>query len=300
MSIIEPKQFSENKKKYKRFFAFGCSFTKYHWPTWANILHFDIPDSQYYNFGKAGGGNSYIYAQFIAANQKYKFNEDDLIAILWSTHGREDRYLNNGWMCPGNIWTQTVYSDEYVKEYADIKGYLVRDLATFQGSKYIFQQWKCDVLNMYSVPVNYDRKYFTHEFNCDGLFSLYDELISEMKDTLHDTVSNGHGGWVSGHKYIWPGIKTKDPSNMFGDYHPNPAQYLKFLLNKGFDISEQTQKDVDTYCQELFTLNHRELIVNWCEGIYQKRHPGYSFSQQQGVLLKSLDPVEKTINKFPI
>ena len=36
-------------QKYNRFFSFGCSFTQYHWPTWANVIgmHFDYDN--FYN-----------------------------------------------------------------------------------------------------------------------------------------------------------------------------------------------------------------------------------------------------------
>lgn len=295
MAIIQPENF--NKKKYKRFFAFGCSFTTYHWPTWANILHFELPDSQYHNFGRAGAGNFFIYAQIVAANQKYKFTKDDLVTVLWSTHGREDRFINNAWVTPGNLWTQSVYDENYVKNYCDIKGLLVRDLALFQGAKIMFQHFECDVLNMYSVPIDYDNKYFDEDSDPTELFRLYSDTIADMTKTLHDSSSDGHGGWVSGHWYIYPGLTNNNhPEHYFGDYHPNPKGYLKFLINKGFNISEQTKKDVEKYCEELFALNHRDLIAEWGKGIYAIRHPGYVYNDY-GVVLK---PLQNSSGKFPI
>jgi hypothetical protein len=41
--------------KYKRFFAFGRSFTDYLWPTWADIIGREIP--YYENWGHGAAGN---------------------------------------------------------------------------------------------------------------------------------------------------------------------------------------------------------------------------------------------------
>ena len=46
-----------NWEKYKRVFAFGCSFTHYSYPTWANLIAYQNTDAEFYNFGKAGMGN---------------------------------------------------------------------------------------------------------------------------------------------------------------------------------------------------------------------------------------------------
>ena len=45
--------------KYKRVFAFGCSFTNYIYPTWADLIMHEMPSAECYNFGKAGGGQNH-------------------------------------------------------------------------------------------------------------------------------------------------------------------------------------------------------------------------------------------------
>ena len=47
----------------KRLFAFGCSFTGYGWPTWADIIgqSFDY----YENWGKSGIGNYLISSRVV-------------------------------------------------------------------------------------------------------------------------------------------------------------------------------------------------------------------------------------------
>ena len=44
--------------KNQRLFTFGCSLTRYHYPTWANIGGKNFTEFQ--NWGAPGGGNNFI------------------------------------------------------------------------------------------------------------------------------------------------------------------------------------------------------------------------------------------------
>ena len=76
-----------NFSKYKRFFAFGCSFTDYKWPMWPEILSHSVPN--YYNFGCAGSDNRLIYLRILEADCLYNFNEEDLIIVMWTNPWRD-------------------------------------------------------------------------------------------------------------------------------------------------------------------------------------------------------------------
>ena len=39
-------------------YTFGCSFTKYVWPTWADLLLSQVDGE---NWGMCGGGNKFIF-----------------------------------------------------------------------------------------------------------------------------------------------------------------------------------------------------------------------------------------------
>lgn len=51
-----------------RLFAFGCSFTHYKWPTWADIVARDF--KVYENWGRGGAGNFYPYSALIECHTK--------------------------------------------------------------------------------------------------------------------------------------------------------------------------------------------------------------------------------------
>ena len=101
-------------KKPKRLFTFGCSFTKFYYPTWANIIAHDL-EIPLYNYGKPGAGNQYIFNTIMQADTIYNFNKDDLIMVCWSSISREDRYKDGNWMVAGNIYTKLRYDSAYIK-----------------------------------------------------------------------------------------------------------------------------------------------------------------------------------------
>ena len=55
----------------KRLFTFGCSFTKWSWPTWNDYIGLSF--DEYYNFALGGADNKNILYKFLQADKKYKF-----------------------------------------------------------------------------------------------------------------------------------------------------------------------------------------------------------------------------------
>jgi hypothetical protein len=94
---------------HKRLFVFGCSFTAYSWPTWADCLSLGF--DEYYNYGLAGIGNRAIAERLAEANATYKFTRFDTVIVQWSTHLRNDWYNPNiiqdrgvSWQTAGSIF----------------------------------------------------------------------------------------------------------------------------------------------------------------------------------------------------
>lgn len=79
----------------KRVFCFGCSFTNWYWPTWAKILEQHLQDYEVYNLGFRGISNQGIAYTVTLADEKYKFTDDDIIIIVWSSVDRIDYYFSN-------------------------------------------------------------------------------------------------------------------------------------------------------------------------------------------------------------
>ena len=259
--IINPK--SIDFSKYRRFFAFGCSFTGYMWPTWADCLSKEIPNAEFYNMGYSGAGNLMISNRLTEANLKFNFNEHDLIMIMWSTFCREDRYINNYWKCPGNIYTQNTYNEEFVKKFADSKGYLIRDLAIISLTTTLINSLSSDSITLASIPYNYQNE---DDSSIAPILKLHEKTIKITPRCLFELEMNRF--WGTGHSYY-----DSLHNGIMNDYHPNPVQYRNYLEKIGIPMTEKSM----TFAQEslaklLQTKSNSEILntfVNNSQGTAQ-------------------------------
>jgi len=236
--------------KYKRFFAFGCSFTGYWWPTWADVLAKDMPQAEFYNMGYCGAGNLMISNRIYEANLKLKFNKDDLVIVMWSTFCREDRYINNRWECPGNIFTQQVYSENFVKKFADPKGYLIRDLSLISYTKCFLESLKCDSITLLSVPLNFQNE----DNEVDSIIKSYSSTFETVPKPMLDLEFNGTWG-TSGVSYIFQG-------KPMWDYHPSPIRYRNYLEKIGFKLSLTSKIFAENSTQNMSKAKSKEELVS--------------------------------------
>lgn len=123
-----------------RLFTFGCSFTNYIWPTWADIISQDY--DYYENWGQIGGGNKYIYFSLIECHQRNTITDNDTVIIMWSSQAREDRFIKGEWYTPGAVY-YSEYSEEFIKEYTDTTGYLLDTVTYIQGSYHLLDSIGC-------------------------------------------------------------------------------------------------------------------------------------------------------------
>lgn len=93
-----------------RLFTFGCSYTSYCWPTYANILSLDYENKDG-NWAMAGLGNRAIAERIAEAHCKHNFTKDDIIIVQWSSHIRHDWWHQEtmldrtiGWKTYGSIF----------------------------------------------------------------------------------------------------------------------------------------------------------------------------------------------------
>lgn len=249
-----------NFKKYKRFFAFGCSMTSYYWPTWADIIAQEIPES--YNYGKSGGGNLFIASQLTEANQRFKFNKDDLVMVMWSSIHREDRYIQRHWETPGNIYTQNIYDDEFIKKFADVRGYFIRDMAVITMASKLLESTNADfhMLKMSPFEVGHGEK--APDELVDDARSLYTDTLEKIKPDILNLELNGR----------WPQIPIKGRGKgQTADYHPTPENHASYL-KKLFPELEFSANTLEFIEQHMLYLNQAEYLDElW--STWQTRNP---------------------------
>ena len=196
--------------------------TSYRWPTWADIIAQEIPES--YNFGQSGGGNMFIACQVTEANIRHKFTNDDLIMIMWSSVTREDRFVDNTWLTPGNIYTQNYYNDEFVRKFSDAKGYLLRDLCIITMTMGMLDNLKLDY-HMTSMAPFEELQLGPRDDRIpndrDNIMGFFENTISRLKPDLLTLGCNGN----------WPQLPIRDPNpgGQTADYHPSPMTHMNYL-----------------------------------------------------------------------
>lgn len=248
-----------NKEKIKRFFAFGCSFTKYGWTSWPDIIAVELQVPMR-NYGAMGGGNQYIFNTIMQADAFYNFDENDLIMISWTNVCREDRYIKNRWECPGNIYTQNVYSEEWVEKFIDPIGMSMRDFATIHAIDNFLKGKKCQ----YHFLAMIDITTIFNQFNYDlldtiddkktlsDLILLYNDSLSKIKSNFYDVLWEGK--IENKRNKLW-----KQFNYQFGDCHPSPIEhyeYLKAALQ--YEFSENTIKKI-TEAEEIWN----QILTEW-------------------------------------
>lgn len=181
-----------------------------------------------YNYGRSGAGNQFITNMICQADAVHNFNEDDLIIICWTNVSREDRYKNQNWITPGNIYSQNIYDENYVKEWADPVGYLVRDLASIRLARNLLENKKSSfhMMSMCNLLDIVDQGEITklHNFVIKNkLKELYKDDISAVGKDFYTLL------WKNDlHKYKFPRDR-RDISEFFNDGHPTPIEHFEYL-----------------------------------------------------------------------
>lgn len=240
-------------KKYKRLFAFGCSFTDYHWPTWANILSQEIPDTKI--FGKSGAGNFFIYQSLIEANIRYNITKDDLVMIMFSNVTREDRFIydRGGWITPGNLFHQSEYDEHFMKTSFCHHGYLMRDLNLIYGCKTLLDSIGCDHELMSIVPFESLKSDGLMMQGVDYLLDFHKDTLSQIKPSVFETVFKND--WNT--RLPRPKYKVCWTTEKYVDNHPTPLEHFEYLKLTFPDttFAQSTIDYVNNHDQTVFSEN---------------------------------------------
>jgi len=133
-----------------RFFSFGCSFTNYRWPTWADIVgrEFDY----FENWGTSGAGNHFIFYSLIECIARNKISKFDTIGIMWSACHREDRFLKGKWHTPGSVYASP-YPKDYVDDWCDPNHFLLTTCCLINATRQLLDSIGCRYWFFSMVPI---------------------------------------------------------------------------------------------------------------------------------------------------
>jgi hypothetical protein len=209
---------------YRRAFYFGCSFTKYYWPTWADLISLEVPVS--YQYAQVGAGNFYIYQSIIEATLKHKIQKDDLVMVMFSNVTREDRYTKSeGWITPGNLFYQDTYDEKFMKKFFCEKGYLMRDLNLIEGIDRVLATTGADYSLM--TMINFD-SYNSGQEKMSGVedvLKFYETTLNKIKPSVFEVVFNND--WNT--RKDRPKYHTHWAKDLYTDNHPTTIEHLEYI-----------------------------------------------------------------------
>ena len=198
----------------RRFFAYGCSFTEYPWPTWADILGRNY--DKYYNYGRPGAGNMYMFNSIMETDQYHKLTKDDLVIVQWSSALREDRYKDTNWVTMGGLYN--IYSRTEVKKFFDFRGFLIRDLAAIKAIKVFLDSIGCEYYFIGMVPLLTSIEYAdAQDVDISDIHRVYADVLKVIKPTYDEIIQT-----------------TKTRPKLFytrtiSDTHPVPSEHYEYL-----------------------------------------------------------------------
>lgn len=236
----------------KRFFAYGCSFTHYAWPTWADLLGRQY--TEYFNYGQAGAGNQFIFNALMESDEHHKIAKNDLVIVQWSCSSREDRYTRGKWICPGGI--ANYYTDEEFKKFFDFRGFLIRDLATIKATKSFLDNIGCEYYFISMVPLTSNNEY-EKTFNSEtkDVDDFYKNTLSYIKPSYLEIL----GDYSHRRPKVLHGITIDDSHPLPSEHYAYLKQVLPHLVKEDSSIAEQ----LDIKLAEIWNSNHKGCTYKW-------------------------------------
>ena len=231
----------------KRLFCFGCSFTGGMWPTYPHIISQEL-NIPFWNYGRAGASNQYIFNTVMQADSFYQFNEDDLIIVTWTNFLRDDGYYEGHHLTRGNMGLSDM-GDRF-KTVDDLIFFPYRDLATIKATdeflekrktQYHFSSiLKLEILDQWSI-----RNLFQNNMKNAKLYNLYRHYLNKILPSYATVLYKDDFG----NKFKQ---ESETIAARFRDGHPEPIEHLEYLETVfDYKFSDNTRKIVQDTNHEL-------------------------------------------------
>jgi hypothetical protein len=244
-------------KNFDRFFAFGCSFTRYSWPTWADIIGLNFSNSSYYNYGYWGVGNHYIFNAIMEADQRHKFTSQDLIIVQWASHLRFDFYWSTEWrnIRPHDVSVKKY--KEYIRDIFDERGHIIRDIAMIKSAKDLLDNRNCHYKFIPIVPLLWIDEYQRKQSSHDDILELYGSVFDKMETSFIEFL----GDYSKFRPIYINNVKIEDN-------HPVPSDhdnYIKNILPEFWTNRTNFIKQLDLKVSELVNTPDKGWHYSWPE-----------------------------------
>jgi len=223
--------------KGERLITFGCSLTRYHWPTWADILGQSY--EEFYNWANRGAGNRQIFERFSEAVATMNLSSRDTIIIQWTDIHRFDQHiwdkqLPESWYPGGNVFTDTGADP--------LKAFVINKI------------WNEQSFEMHTLNYIHGAVALARNTKCKVIMTFGTDLRPEVQKYKGYEKIFMNNYWVPDDMYGWT-VKNCDSRLSFVgarlgdlgeeptiDYHPTPMMYYNWLKER---ISPKVNLQID-------------------------------------------------------
>jgi hypothetical protein len=163
---------------------------------------------------------------------------------MWTSVGREDRYIRNRkWITPGSIYKQDIYDKNFVEQFADPTGYLIKDMATISAAKHMLESIGCKFYFLSVVPLAVYDDHFGAIFSIDNkIIKLYKEEIDFIKPSIYSVVFNNN--WYSRTGFVDENELKREYNIVAG---PNWPTWERFVQNDFQGVSGDITKEIESH-----------------------------------------------------
>jgi hypothetical protein len=251
-----------------RIFTFGCSFTEYKWPTWADMI---LYGNEGYNCGVSGGGFDSILYRLIETDRKFKLTTDDKIIIVFTTPLRWDLIINQQWSTHGQV-TNSPHFVKYLDKLFSIDGLIYK---SFYNIQLIDDFLKYRNLNYVFGSLNGIYSHIGNYFEYHDISEETKGLIKYVSDRVNVELMD-FKTFIMGQSESW--TVTKKYKNDNSEYHPRPLTHYKWvteILMKHMEIdlklSENEIMEIETHIEKLEYVEDSTKIKDVFPKFFNKR-----------------------------
>ena len=203
-----------------RLFTFGCSFSRWLWPTWADLLATEFDEFQ--NYGINGVGNKCIAERVSECLLLNDLTSHDTVIVQWTDYHRFDFHRldlldSSNWACSGNIHLNPHLPTEISGMWSEYS-YIMHTWNFINLTASLLKNSKCRWYFTSSVDISSDLEKFP-------TLSRYKKIL-ELKNWLPTIDSVVDRNTYQGIKMPkgWFNSKTQ-----IQDIHPTTAHYRLWL-----------------------------------------------------------------------
>ena len=264
-----------------KYIAFGCSYTQYGYPTYADFIgqHFDYRE----NLGSSGAGNRFIFHKLISSldvlrREGVTLTEDDLITVQWSGLPREDKIKNgqHEYPCCGYLGSQGEFPEEYINKYFSIEQSFYESINYIVAAKTILDSMDVQYRMFNMMDINFGESedflgevFYNKLFNDNNFHTLKEKgYLGEMDKVMPGKIKSIEGYRLANtiHKekpYYYSFPNDNGIIEMHQDTHPTPESHYEFAKYLSSNLDNDIMKSNPRNYQDLF---------DHCDNYFSKKH----------------------------